>query len=276
MKTQSRKRHPIMPVVLTVMLLVSLLIGQIPVMARNESPSANSLESLCLNNGQAITSVHAATGKINFVGTEAGQAIPNPSALSADATAEQAARGYLSVCGSLFGIRDAQNELTLLRQKSTEIGGAAVRFQQTYQGIPVLGGEIIVTLDAQKNILSVGGETLPEIRVNPTPAIEATTAQQEALQAVAKYHEVNAEDLQVSEPSLWIYNPSLISPFSGESRLVWRMEVTPRELAPIRELVLIDAQRGSIALHFNQVDSALVRYTYTTNNTTTQIGRAHV
>ena len=39
--------------------------------------------------------------------------------------------------------------------------------------------------------------------------------------------------------------------------LVWRMEVTTRDNAmPVRELVLVDAQRGSISLHFNQIDTA--------------------
>ena len=50
--------------------------------------------------------------------------------------------------------------------------------------------------------------------------------------------------------------------------LVWRMDVTPRALLPIRELVLVDARRGSVALHFNQVETARNRQTYTANNST--------
>lgn len=275
MNTRSSSgRRKFFSAALAIFLFLALLLpaNQPPVLARAQSPADHRALAPCLNNGQVITSVHALTGKMNFVGSEAGQFIANPAALPADASAEQVARGYLSVCGSLFGLKDANNELMLKREKATEIGGAAVRFQQTYQGIPVLGGEIIVTLNAQKNILSVGGETLPEIKVDTTPRIAAATAQQEALALVAKYQQVNVEDLQVSEPELWIYNPALISPFSGESRLVWRMEVTPRQLAPIRELVLIDAQRGSVALHFNQVDTALNRLTYTANHTTTLPG----
>src|SRR4030095_12530362 len=39
--------------------------------------------------------------------------------------------------------------------------------------------------------------------------------------------------------------------------LVWRMDVTSKEIGmPIRELVLVNAQRGNISLHFNQVDMA--------------------
>jgi len=270
----SSRHQKIFSWLLAFFLITALLLpaNQHPVSASNAPLTSNREKMLCLNNGQAITSVHPITGETNFIGTEAGQSIANPVALPADASPEQAARAYLSVCGSLFGIKDSYNELMLKREKATEIGGSAVRFQQTYQGIPILGGEITVTLNAQKNILSVSGETLPKIAVDTTPQIEAATAQQEALALVAKYHQVNMDDLQASQPELWIYNPALISPFSGATELVWRMEVTARQLAPIRELVLINAQRGNVSLHFNQVDTALNRLTYTANHSTTLPG----
>ena len=53
---------------------------------------------------------------------------------------------------------------------------------------------------------------------------------------------------------------------------MWRIEVTPTELRPIRELVLVDATRGNVALHFNQVDTARQRQTHTANNGTTLPG----
>jgi hypothetical protein len=46
------------------------------------------------------------------------------------------------------------------------------------------------------------------------------------------------------------------------------MDVTPVEVAPVDELVLIDAHTGAVALSFNQVDDSLARETYTLNNTT--------
>src|SRR6185295_6662481 len=70
----------------------------------------------------------------------------------------------------------------------------------------------------------------------------------------------------------WLYSPGLIGPEDGPMTLVWRMEVTPRALLPIRELVLVDAQRGSVRLHFNQVETIKNRATYTANNTTTLPG----
>jgi Zn-dependent metalloprotease len=169
-------------------------------------------------------------------------------------------------------LRDQASELTVMREKAAERGRSVVRFQQVYQGIPVLGGELIVNLDEAKNILSLHGEILPNIAIKTTPTIDTATAQHNALQAVAKKYQLSVEALTVSQPKLWIYNPMLIRPGSGFTSLVWRMEVTPKELYPLRELILIDAQRGSVILSFNQVDTARNRETYTANNGTTLPG----
>ena len=44
------------------------------------------------------------------------------------------------------------------------------------------------------------------------------------------------------------------------------MDVTTQDLEPVRELVLVHAQTGSVILHFNQVDAALSRSVYDNNN----------
>ena len=44
--------------------------------------------------------------------------------------------------------------------------------------------------------------------------------------------------------------------------VVWRMDVKAKAARPIRELVLIDAESGSVALHFNQVETAQNRVTF--------------
>jgi hypothetical protein len=54
--------------------------------------------------------------------------------------------------------------------------------------------------------------------------------------------------------------------------LVWRTQVTPAALAPIRELVLVDAHLGAVILNFNQIDTARNRRTYDAFNTTSLPG----
>jgi Zn-dependent metalloprotease len=216
--------------------------------------------------GAVIVRYHAATGKVRFIGTDGLHPIQPSIALAPQASPETAARQFLAEHGPLFGLKDQARELTVLRERAGELGGAMVRFQQVYQGVPVFGGELIVQTDAARNVVSASGEVLPDIALAVTPAVSAEAARQAVLSAIAKWQGVEAGGLSVSEPEVWIYNPALVEPWSGPTRLVWRMEVSAVDLTPIRELVLVDAQRGSIALHFNQIDTAKNRVIYDNNN----------
>ncbi|HEX5943522.1 MAG TPA: M4 family metallopeptidase, partial [Anaerolineales bacterium] len=82
-------------------------------------------------------------------------------------------------------------------------------------------------------------------------------ARQTALKAVAKWYQKSDKDFLASEPALWIYDESLLRASTRPTELVWRLEVTPKEAGmPVRELVLVNAHRGGISLHFNRVDTA--------------------
>ena len=65
----------------------------------------------------------------------------------------------------------------------------------------------------------------------------------------------------LANSELSIYDPALMGPqIPGPVRLVWRIIVdSPTE--PIDEFTLIDAQDGSLVLHFNQVADAMTRQT---------------
>jgi bacillolysin len=212
-------------------------------------------------------SYHAETGKVRFIGASPDHPIAPPALLAAGASPEVAAREFLDVYGQLFGLSDQARELTVMRERSGDRGRSFMRFQQVYQGIPVMGGELMVQMDAGKNVVSANGEVLPDLSLDPTPTIDASRARQTALRLVAKYYQLEPDNLTASEPELWIYNPALLGgPGLRVSTLAWRMEVTPMELLPIRELVLVDAQRGSVVLHFNQIDTAKNRHIYDNQN----------
>jgi len=217
----------------------------------------------------ARISFHRGTGKVRFIGTDLEHPISQPGRLPAAATPEEAARQFLGVYGPLFGLLDPSQELEVMRVESRDLGRSFVRFQQVYRSIPVLGGELIVQMDAGKNVVSVSGEVLPDLDLALMPTTSAETARQTALFKVAKDHGLSVGELIASQPELWIYNPVLLGgPGLNLDRLVWRTEVTPAELAPIRELVLMDAHVGTVALHFNQVEMARDRKTYDAENGT--------
>ena len=229
------------------------------------TPYAQQVIAQLAQDGARI-SYHAQTGKVRFIGADKARPIPQPAALPATASRIDAARGFLASYGPLFGLTDQAKELTVQRGTILDNGRGVTHFQQVYQGIPVFGGELIVQVDRANNILSANGEILPDIQLAILPTVTAAVARQTALEAVAKWRQVDASALTTTEPELWIYNPILVQPGSGQTRLVWRMEVKPREQLPFRELVLVDAQRNVVALHFNQIDTALNRTIYDNNN----------
>ncbi|MFZ5881379.1 MAG: M4 family metallopeptidase [Chloroflexota bacterium] len=214
-----------------------------------------------------VIAYHELTGLARYMGAPVdGRPILETSAAQQAGSKEDIARSFLAAYGSQFGIRDAYADLRLLRETTSETGSGAVRFQQTHRGIPVLAGEMIVHLDSARNVLSANGEILPNLDLEVTPVVDAAAAARTALQVTAKESGLPVEALQASAPELWIYNPALLAGYKGASLLTWRVEVTPLEgLAPVRQLVLVEAQRGGVALSFNQVHAARNRLTYDAN-----------
>jgi bacillolysin len=112
----------------------------------------------------------------------------------------------------------------------------------------------------------MNGEISPNPVVNTIPSIFSDVATERALRLVSKLYEAESSKLRSSEPELWIYNPILLGLDMNMNILVWRIEVRSTDYSPINELVLIDAQRGFVALHFNQINYAKYRLIYDNQN----------
>ena len=237
-------------------------------------PAPNLIEELRqATGGEVRISYHSETGMVRFLGTTTEAAIAQPWLAASEVSADLAARSFLSDYGSLFGIADPEQQLALMTERALDDGRSVVRYQQTYQGVPVLGGELIVQMTAEQAVLSANGEVLPGIELDVAPGVNTETARETALRLVAKGYELDAGQLEVSEPSLWIYSPRLLGgPGPDFSSLVWRLEVTSPEMLQIRELVLVDAHQGGVALHFNQIHTAKDRKTYDAGNTSSLPG----
>ncbi|BAJ64823.1 M4 family metallopeptidase [Anaerolinea thermophila] len=253
--------------VVTVVLLALTALGTGSFRTQASASEAR-LPAQCLPAGESRLTLNSETGLVRFVGVSQENAIPQPQALPADATPEMAARAYLQACGGLFGLKDPATELTLMSSERAENGGGVTRFQQVVEGIPVLGGELVVHTTASHDILTVGGEILPKPSLKTTPIVPAEDARQRALESTARKHGVDAAALTTTEPQLWVYYPPILGGRGLPiARLVWRMDVEPAgELLPIRELVLVDAHAGVVALSFNQIDTVLNRKVYDNNN----------
>jgi Zn-dependent metalloprotease len=246
-----------------ILVFLSSLVGIQPVRAQTPPPVGKPTPSPAgLRYGY-----DSETGKMNFAGGDAstpllaaGQTL---GALSDSAAGEkvlaQAAEKVLAQYAAAFGLNDPAKDLRLERvEQHTQGGpqGATLRYQQQYNGIPVLGGELLLNRDAAGNVLSLNGEVSPNLSLRTTrPAVSSQKALQTTLAGMKSWYGIAASALQSSQPALWIYDPHILQPDSPSSPvLVWRVEITSvAKTSPINELVLINATTGRVALHFNQV-----------------------
>ena len=209
----------------------------------------------------------AQTGQVNFIGTGAQNSIAFPKASLRSATrSEESAALMMQTYGPLFGLSSPKNQMRAFKKDKT-----MVRYQQMHKGIPVVGGELMVHMTTRNTLRSMNGEVASGLSLETNPRIEPSEASTIARIAVQKQY--GLQDLPAATtPALWIYDPKLLEPSDAPARLVWRVEVTPANLAPIRELVLIDAESGSVALQFNQIAEAKNRQTYTASQGTSLPG----
>ena len=133
---------------------------------------------------------HPETGRVRFIsGTPAkplnkplsGVAAGNRRLSAADARGK--ARKFVDNYGSLFGLAEPSTELRVREtaRNLTPASGSApaagaglpnatVRFDQVRDGVPVMGGEIVVQLTGDGAVLSAAGEVLPSVSAARTNA----------------------------------------------------------------------------------------------------------
>jgi Zn-dependent metalloprotease len=168
---------------------------------------------------------------------------------------------------SLQGVASAfRLDATDLVVKSTRLdeqGNTRVRFGQTKNGLPVVGGELIVTQDSSGRIVSANGSAR-DGEIAPAKArVSAEAAKAAALDSTSGIR-IAAD----GEPRL-VY----VRKDNGSLKLAYEVVVTGegRDL-PIRDHVFVSAQDGSILDRATDIHTALNRAVYSGNNTTTLPG----
>ncbi|HHX45213.1 MAG TPA: M4 family metallopeptidase [Chloroflexi bacterium] len=203
---------------------------------------------------------HHATGLVRFLGAAAGEALAEYPSLSSAEGPEGIAEAFLSVYGGLFGVADTQRDLAIQSTTTAPSGRTAVRYQQHYDGVPIVAGELLVQVDASQRVLAATGETARDLTLDVTPRLASDEACRRALEDVAQERGADPQALTCSEPELWIYDPALLdAPGPRRARLVWRMEIRHADDLSVRELALVDAHMGVMALRFSMVDEAKLR-----------------
>ncbi|HZI09100.1 MAG TPA: M4 family metallopeptidase [Myxococcus sp.] len=144
-------------------------------------------------------------------------------------------------------------------------GFTRIRYQQTKNGLPVLGQELIVHLDPMGNIVMANGSA----RDGETGAATKAKIAPEAAAAAALRNTVALRASTEGAPEL-VY----VRPGEGQKlRLAFDVTVTGegREL-PIRDHVFVDAVTGEELLRASDIHTAMNRAVYSANNGTSLPG----
>lgn len=137
---------------------------------------------------------------------------------------------------------------TLVLTKSTAVpGGDQVhRYQQHIAGLPVLGGEVVLTTNTQGAVRSALADTSPLRRVAGSVKIDAPSAQSAAKAAAIEKYGLAGHELK-AQAKLWMLDASFLeAPDATELRPTWW--VTLHEEDHEFASVLVDAIDGSIKL----------------------------
>ncbi|GAA1260382.1 M4 family metallopeptidase [Oryzihumus leptocrescens] len=218
-----------------------------------DNRSALVRELLSRTRGQARIAHDQGSGRVTFVGAGKARVVTRPSDVPATGSADAAARAYLRHLAPLTGVGEpAVRSPEVLDQP----WGSTVHYQQTSGGVPVLGGEVTVSLD-RSHQLSAYSATTSDTTVDTTPRVSATVAARVAARVPVRAYRVPASAVRASRPELAVYDSRLLgTPGQRTQALVWRTEVTAAGRPDVRELVLVDAVRGAVVLHFSEVDRA--------------------
>jgi hypothetical protein len=146
------------------------------------------------------------------------------------------ARQYLAENAGRLGLRRA--DLSDLAHRATRHGAATttVRFDQTYQGVPVYGAELAVTLDRQARVTFVMNGYKSRVELpGVSPTLGSAAARRLAL-----------AHLGVTARPRWERMDLVVWHAKGRSRLAHRLRVEPgAELIGDWE-VLVDATNGEV------------------------------
>ncbi|PTL84583.1 M4 family metallopeptidase [Vitiosangium sp. GDMCC 1.1324] len=155
------------------------------------------------------------------------------------------------------------SDLVAKRSRVDEQGVTHIRYAQTKNGLPVVNEELIVHVASNGTITAANG-TARDGELAPAKAtISAEAAVVAALDGTTGRH-------LASEGSRLVYIRS-----SQDSKLKLAYEVTVTgegEGLPIRDLVYVSAQNGSLLERNSKIHTALNRKVYSANNGTTTPG----
>ena len=91
-------------------------------------------------------------------------------------TPEQIARAFITEEKTMFGIRDPQRDIEVVKSVYSEKLGTIITFEQRYNSIPVLYSCYIIGVDNDGSIYCINGRYFPDVQLDTNPNITAVQA----------------------------------------------------------------------------------------------------
>jgi Zn-dependent metalloprotease len=219
------------------------------------TPNSQSRAATALNSGSLLAHRNA-DGRVNALTARTGHPLAVPAGKSG--SPESIARTNIDDFASVFGVTKPDSDLALVNSV-TAGKGSIVRFQQNHNGLPIIGGQLVVTQDAHGALIAIDGKTSTDLPATTTATVSAAAAASTARNVTATAAKAVASRLTASTPKLSIYDPALFGQPDGlAARPVYQVTVTSHTDPSINEYVLIDARTGNAALAFSQIDTKAI------------------
>ena len=202
---------------------------------------------------------HERTGVPDFITTDRRAPLPLTVAPRPTEKPEAVALRFFSEYGALFRMADPAQELVVKRVAHDALGMYHVRLAQRAGAWPVFGGELIVHLTSQRQIVAVNGKFAPQVSVPEKPTLSLKAAYARALQ------ELDATgELQLRESELLVFNPALLDRDPNRNYLAYRL-VIDDPATPALWVAFIDGETGALLFRYNDLKTAKNRQVYDLN-----------
>jgi Zn-dependent metalloprotease len=235
---------------LAVTLAAGALVAVAPAPSGAADPVDQALARLVQDADRPLTIRASGAGTAEFVGVPARADVDNP-AVRASMSPAAAAAAHVARYGAAFGT--AESGTTLARTDVSETStGDVVRYQQRVDGVPVLGGQVVVSMGSGNELSSILAETS-----DATSVAGATVTEDAALDAArAAFVKRNgAGDLTVESDGRWLLDAGLVGGDPAQAdRTVWRVHVSRG--VDQRRQVLVDDRTGGILMDTDEIAHA--------------------
>ena len=178
------------------------------------------------------------------------------------------AQNFLASYGALSGVSNPLTQFVQNRLSTDRAGITHVHLDQVQSGLPVFGARTIVHMN-DMGIVGVNGVFISGLEsMSIVPKQDISTLRERALVAARKLHP-KVENLSIESTRLMFYRTGLLKSVEGQNYLAYEVVVKGGNAAlPVRERIILNADRGTVLNVINQIHSVLNRLIYTPNQDT--------